>query len=525
MQPGRSAHEGGAVVRRGRRADRGGAGPRAWPRRGRLRRGGLRRVRLGRDRLVRRATAARGARARAGRDDHCGRGRRERTPYRHAGGDPPPRTVRRVPPVPARPRDAVRALSRHASGSRGIRRASADLARSWSPSCSSCPESLDALDGTFVEPLACVLRAQDRAGLRPGDALLVVGAGVNGLLQIAAAHVRGVEAVWVARTAARAARAGRAAGRRAPRQRARRRGDGVHAQARRDRRRAPALAPGGTLCLYAPPAPGAPLPVRRRGRCSCASWPSPPATRPGPATCGPRSADRERVDRPGAAGLASLAAGRDGPGARPSAPAGGAQGRGGAVRAAILFGPGDLRVQEVTRSRTATCRGGPRSDDLRYRREDVALRASGAAAVPVRVRPRDRRRARPTPASACWCRTRWRARAARRAARDARRSAGLGRGCSAGSPSGSPLPRRPCTRPRGPAGGGCGDGRAARRRAPCRRRAGPRPSDVGILGGGPMGLMLDRAAGGAGTGRHRRRPSSRSVAPRRETRRERGRGA
>ena len=42
-----------------------------------------------------------------------------------------------------------------------------------------------------------MLRAQDRAGLHPGDALLVVGAGVNGLLQIAAAHAHGVDAVWV----------------------------------------------------------------------------------------------------------------------------------------------------------------------------------------------------------------------------------------------------------------------------------------------------------------------------------------
>src|SRR5437016_260369 len=45
--------------------------------------------------------------------------------------------------------------------------------------------------------LACGVRAQDRAGLRPGDGLLVVGAGVNGLLQIAAAHARAIEAVWV----------------------------------------------------------------------------------------------------------------------------------------------------------------------------------------------------------------------------------------------------------------------------------------------------------------------------------------
>ena len=59
------------------------------------------------------------------------------------------------------------------------------------------PDGLDPITATFIEPLACVLRSQDRAGLRAGDSLLVVGAGVNGLLQIAAAHARGVEAVWV----------------------------------------------------------------------------------------------------------------------------------------------------------------------------------------------------------------------------------------------------------------------------------------------------------------------------------------
>jgi L-iditol 2-dehydrogenase len=59
------------------------------------------------------------------------------------------------------------------------------------------PDALDDAAVTFVEPLACVLRAQDRAGLSGGDSLLVVGAGVNGLLQIAAAHARAVDVVWV----------------------------------------------------------------------------------------------------------------------------------------------------------------------------------------------------------------------------------------------------------------------------------------------------------------------------------------
>ncbi|MBV9417575.1 MAG: alcohol dehydrogenase catalytic domain-containing protein [Solirubrobacterales bacterium] len=123
------------------------------------------------------------------------------------------------------------------------------------------PGDLDPMLGTFVEPLACVLRAQDRAGLHAGDSLLVVGAGVNGLLQIAAAHARGVEAVWVREPRPERLEAAEEWG-------AEHHGnelvdvaivctpqpDAIAAAAR-------ATAPGGTLCLYAPPAPGSPLPL------------------------------------------------------------------------------------------------------------------------------------------------------------------------------------------------------------------------------------------------------------------------
>jgi L-iditol 2-dehydrogenase len=120
------------------------------------------------------------------------------------------------------------------------------------------PDDLDPVDATFIEPLGCVLRAADRAGLRAGDSLLVVGAGVNGLLTIAAAHARAVDAVWV-----REPRPDRLA--LAESWGAERHGnelvdvaivctpkpDAIAAAAA-------ALAPGGTLCLYAPPAPDAP---------------------------------------------------------------------------------------------------------------------------------------------------------------------------------------------------------------------------------------------------------------------------
>jgi L-iditol 2-dehydrogenase len=122
--------------------------------------------------------------------------------------------------------------------------------------------ALDGIDeerGTFIEPLACVLRAFDRCRLRAGDSLLVVGAGASGLLAVAAAHARGVEAVWV----------------REPRperlERALALGGERHGNELVDIAlcctSAPAaladafaaVAPGGVLGVYAPPHPGEPL--------------------------------------------------------------------------------------------------------------------------------------------------------------------------------------------------------------------------------------------------------------------------
>jgi L-iditol 2-dehydrogenase len=120
-------------------------------------------------------------------------------------------------------------------------------------------DGVDPERATFVEPLACVLRAFARAGLHPGDSLLVVGAGTNGLLAIAAAHALAVEAVWVREPRPERLRRALALG-------AERHGnelvdvalvctpnaDAIVAGFR-------AIAPGGSLCLYAPPPPGAPL--------------------------------------------------------------------------------------------------------------------------------------------------------------------------------------------------------------------------------------------------------------------------
>jgi L-iditol 2-dehydrogenase len=123
-------------------------------------------------------------------------------------------------------------------------------------------EGLDPVHATCIEPLACAIRAQARVGLSPRDALLVVGAGTSGLLHIGAARTLGVERVFVSEP--RADRRERAvawgAGAHTP-------GEPVdvavvtshHPEA--IAAAAAALAPGGRLCAYAPPEPGAPIAV------------------------------------------------------------------------------------------------------------------------------------------------------------------------------------------------------------------------------------------------------------------------
>jgi L-iditol 2-dehydrogenase len=120
-------------------------------------------------------------------------------------------------------------------------------------------DGLDPERATFVEPLACVLRALDRSGLRAGDSLLVVGCGPSGLLAVTAARARGVEVVW-----ARELRPERLE--RALDLGAERHGNELVDVALVCTPKPAAIAagfaavaPGGALCLYAPPDPGEPL--------------------------------------------------------------------------------------------------------------------------------------------------------------------------------------------------------------------------------------------------------------------------
>lgn len=59
------------------------------------------------------------------------------------------------------------------------------------------PDSISFEEGTFIEPLACVWRAQRRAGVKPGDSVLILGSGISGLLHIKLARALGAARVIV----------------------------------------------------------------------------------------------------------------------------------------------------------------------------------------------------------------------------------------------------------------------------------------------------------------------------------------
>ncbi|MFA4828952.1 MAG: zinc-dependent dehydrogenase [Thermodesulfovibrionales bacterium] len=46
------------------------------------------------------------------------------------------------------------------------------------------PDGMSYEEGTFIEPLACVLRGQKVASLKPGQSVLVIGSGMSGLLHV-----------------------------------------------------------------------------------------------------------------------------------------------------------------------------------------------------------------------------------------------------------------------------------------------------------------------------------------------------
>jgi L-iditol 2-dehydrogenase len=57
------------------------------------------------------------------------------------------------------------------------------------------PDGIDDDTGTFIEPLATVVKSVRRAGIERGDRVLVIGLGVMGLLHVMLARLRGAETI------------------------------------------------------------------------------------------------------------------------------------------------------------------------------------------------------------------------------------------------------------------------------------------------------------------------------------------
>jgi len=57
------------------------------------------------------------------------------------------------------------------------------------------PDEVSFDEGTFVEPLGCVIRGQRFAGIKEGDTVLVIGSGISGLLHIQLARIKGAHKI------------------------------------------------------------------------------------------------------------------------------------------------------------------------------------------------------------------------------------------------------------------------------------------------------------------------------------------
>ncbi len=58
------------------------------------------------------------------------------------------------------------------------------------------PDEISYDEGTFIEPLACVLRGQRLSALKPGHTVLVIGSGISGLLHIELARALGAGRIF-----------------------------------------------------------------------------------------------------------------------------------------------------------------------------------------------------------------------------------------------------------------------------------------------------------------------------------------
>jgi L-iditol 2-dehydrogenase len=55
----------------------------------------------------------------------------------------------------------------------------------------SLPDHVSDLDGTLVEPAACVVKSLNRSGLKPGESVLIIGLGIMGMMHVRIARSRG----------------------------------------------------------------------------------------------------------------------------------------------------------------------------------------------------------------------------------------------------------------------------------------------------------------------------------------------
>ena len=59
------------------------------------------------------------------------------------------------------------------------------------------PEEVSFEEGTFIEPLACVLRGQRMVNLQPEQTVLILGAGISGLLHLLVARAKGAKQIII----------------------------------------------------------------------------------------------------------------------------------------------------------------------------------------------------------------------------------------------------------------------------------------------------------------------------------------
>ena len=59
------------------------------------------------------------------------------------------------------------------------------------------PDGMSFEDGTFIEPLGCIIRGQRRANIKSNHTVLIIGSGISGILHIQLARARGVKKIIV----------------------------------------------------------------------------------------------------------------------------------------------------------------------------------------------------------------------------------------------------------------------------------------------------------------------------------------